>query len=404
MKAIIQFLVSLKLTVILLCFSVVLVFFGTLDQVETGIHLTQKKYFESFFVVWYWPDTFPWQDYLGSFALPMPGGYLVGGLLLINLVAAHIHRFKFTLQKFGIQLVHVGLILLLFSELFTDILSVEVMMTIPEGEASNDGINARESELAFIKDLENGKQKVVTIDTEHLKNGDQFSHGDLPFDVEIVRFYENSAIRIRGADTSPPISLATIGLGKVNNRPSDIVVLPARPVYSMENINKPAAFIRLTDSESEEDLGTWLVAHVLAGHYPIQTLDINGETWSLDLRLMTNHFPFSLELIDFRFDRYPGTEIPKNFSSEVVIKDPGNNVERKALIYMNHPLRYGGFTFFQASFDEETETNTVLQVVKNPGWLLPYISVALMGFGMTWQFMSHLFKFLNKRTSREAAA
>ena len=93
----------------------------------------------------------------------------------------------------------------------------------------------------------------------------------------------------------------------------------------------------------------------------------------------------------------------KNFSSEVIIKDPDNGVERNALIYMNHPLRYGGYTFYQASYDETTETTTVLQVVKNPGWLLPYVSVAMLAFGMIWQFSYHLVAFLGKRKPSVAA-
>ncbi|MGB0372400.1 MAG: cytochrome c biogenesis protein ResB [Opitutales bacterium] len=404
MQSIIRFLVSLKLTVVLLCFSVVLVFFGTLDQVETGIHLTQKKYFESLFVVWYYPDTLPWQNILGSLAIPMPGGYLVGGLLLINLIAAHIHRFKFTLQKLGIQIVHLGLILLLFSELFTDILSVETMMTIPEGGSSNSGINARINEIVFIKELENDQQKIVSIPTDYLKNGDKFSHPDLPVDLEILRFYKNSQITMRGDNSTAPVGLATQGIGKVNNRPTDLTVIPVKPTYGMEQVNQEAAYVRLTDKEHQEELGIWLLSNVLTSNFPLQTLDVNGETWGIDLRLKITHFPFSLELIDFRFDRYPGTEIPKNFSSEVVIKDPRNNVERKSLIYMNHPLRYGGYTFFQASFNEETEAETVLQVVKNPGWLLPYISVTMLWIGMCWQFLSHLLKFLKKRSGGKVAA
>ena len=234
MHAIIRFLVSLKLTVVLLGFSVALVFFGTLDQVETGIHVTQKKYFESLFVIWHWPDTWAYQDVLGSFALPLPGGYTVGGLLLINLIAAHIHRFQFTLKKFGIQLVHAGLILLLFSELFTDILSVETMMSIPEDGANNVGTNARINEIAFSTDYGDDQLKVVTIPTEHLKAGDYFSHQELPFDVEIIRYHENAQLGFRGNTPEAPVSIATAGIGMTRNMPRDITVTPVRPRYGCD--------------------------------------------------------------------------------------------------------------------------------------------------------------------------
>ena len=44
---------------------------------------------------------------------------------------------------------------------------------------------------------------------------------------------------------------------------------------------------------------------------------------------------------------------------------------------MNNPLRYRGYTFFQAGFDNN-DTTTVLQVAQNPSWLVPYISCALI--------------------------
>ena len=48
-----------------------------------------------------------------------PGGYTIGGLLLLNLVAAHVYRFKFEWKKSGILLTHLGLIVLLVGELLT---------------------------------------------------------------------------------------------------------------------------------------------------------------------------------------------------------------------------------------------------------------------------------------------
>jgi hypothetical protein len=36
---------------------------------------------------------------------------------------------------------------------------------------------------------------------------------------------------------------------------------------------------------------------------------------------------------------------------------------------MNNPLRYAGLTYYQASFDGEH--TTILEVVRNPSWLVP---------------------------------
>ena len=75
--------------------------------------------------------------------------------------------------------------------------------------------------------------------------------------------------------------------------------------------------------------------------------------------------------------------------------------DQKALIYMNHPLRYEGLTLYQASFANEDKTS-IFQVVRNPGWTLPYISVLLMSLGMCLQFGMHFFKFLRKRGTNKS--
>src|SRR5262249_7943879 len=114
----IDFFTSLKLTVVCLVLGMLLVFFGTLAQVELGLFKAQNEFFRSFIVFW-GPKGASWQ-------IPVfPGGYLVGGVLLINLVASHIKRFQFTVEKAGIWMVHFGLILLLLGQLMTDLLSRE---------------------------------------------------------------------------------------------------------------------------------------------------------------------------------------------------------------------------------------------------------------------------------------
>ena len=52
---------------------------------------------------------------------------------------------------------------------------------------------------------------------------------------------------------------------------------------------------------------------------------------------------------------------------------------------MNQPLRYEGLTFYQASYGEAGRLS-ILQVVRNPGWLLPYISCGLAALGLLLHF------------------
>jgi hypothetical protein len=64
---------------------------------------------------------------------------------------------------------------------------------------------------------------------------------------------------------------------------------------------------------------------------------------------------------------------------------------------MNNPLRYAGLTFYQASFEPDNPDVTILQVVRNPSWLIPYVACGLMTFGLLWQFGIHLIGFVGKR-------
>ena len=85
---------SVRLTLVLLSLSMVLIFVATLEQVRIGIRGAQAEYFESFFGIWYYPTEFWGGSFLNFIPLPIPGGYLLGGLLILNLIAAFITRFQ----------------------------------------------------------------------------------------------------------------------------------------------------------------------------------------------------------------------------------------------------------------------------------------------------------------------
>src|SRR3984957_12088370 len=99
LKRLIKIFTSLRLTVILLAFAIVLVFVGTLAQVDEGLYNAQARYFRQWLILGL--DLFGWK-------LPviLPGGYLVGTMLLVNLICAHIYRFQLSVKKIGIQLTH----------------------------------------------------------------------------------------------------------------------------------------------------------------------------------------------------------------------------------------------------------------------------------------------------------
>ena len=389
MKPLFQFFSSLKLTVVLLSFSLILIFFGTLDQVQYGIWHTQELYFESFLVVWTFPEHAPLGQHLHWIRIPMPGGYLLGGMLLINLLAAHFTRFKMSWMKCGIFLIHSGLILLLISELMTDILAVESQMPVDEGGTSNYSQGFRENELVFIDRSHPEHDSVHTIPASLLKPGKRIDVPNTPLSIRTVRYHGNAEIG-RATSGSPAESIATRGAAVRMG----IIVNPKPETYSEDEINTVAAFVEVLNGEDSQ--GIWLVSNVMDERFPPQMVDNGNRSYEIALRFTRYYYPFEIALIDFKHEKYPGTEVPFNFSSEVKVTHQDSTKNQKALIYMNHPLRYEGLTFFQASFANQDKTS-IFQVVRNPGWLLPYLSVLLMGLGMCAQFGMHFFKFLVKQ-------
>src|SRR5262249_38389348 len=103
-----------------------------------------------------------------------------------------------------------------------------------------------------------------------------------------------------------------------------------------------------------------------------------------------------IRLDKFTHDVYPGTDTPKNFSSQVHLDDDARNEHSERLIYMNNPLRYEGETFYQSKFFPD-DSGTVLQAIRNPGWRQPYIACTLVACGMLLHFGLHLFGFLRLR-------
>jgi len=91
--------------------------------------------------------------------------------------------------------------------------------------------------------------------------------------------------------------------------------------------------------------------------------------------------PFSITLNDFIAQKYPGTE--KSYSSyESKVTVTENNMKFNADIYMNHILDYGGYRFFQSSFDPD-EKGTILSVNHDYwGTMITYIGYFLLFFAM----------------------
>ena len=135
----------------------------------------------------------------------------------------------------------------------------------------------------------------------------------------------------------------------------------------------------------------------------VVAIEASGKKYTFALRPERVNLPFSLKLLKATHTVYEGTDIPKDFRSRVVLSNPKTGENREVEISMNHPLRYAGLTFYQYQMtagemaERAGQTpSSVLQVVRNPSWLTPYIGCAMVATGLLIQFMFHLLGFTSK--------
>jgi hypothetical protein len=365
LKRLLDLLSSMKLTLLCLGLLMALVVACTLLQVPLGTHLAVERTIRSF-LVWWTPEWSPVR-------LPVfPGGGLVGAVLLLNLLFAQFLKLERSRRKAGLWLAHLGLALLFVGEFATALLQVESQMPITVGSTRDYSEDTRLMELAVVDATDPAKDVVTTIPQSRLEPGAELSAPSLPFQIKVRRWYENSDLGMRKPEDAP--SEADAGVG------ANLSVREAPVVTADDAQNAAAALIEPV--QEGRGLGRYWVSNALGAP---QGFAREGRTWRFILRPRRYYLPFAVTLKEFKHDIYPGTDIPKNFSSLVRLNDPSRAEDRDVLIYMNHPLRYGGKTFYQASFGQNDQLS-VFQVVRNPGWLIPYLSCLMVALGLLLHF------------------
>ena len=235
---------DLRLTVILFALAMVVVFWGTLAQTDNGVWTIVQKYFRSFFIL------VPIKVVLFNLVedtktvIPFPGGWLIGLVMLVNLLAAHAIRFKLTWARAGIIMIHVGIIIMMIGEVVTGVYAVEGQMIIRVGETSSTVIDGRSAELAIIHTPDPTgdpkTDKVIAVPSTRMRTGGIVDDERLPFKIEVTQFMVNSKLidddqnkkatkgfgRFHVAEAMPEVSGTEVG--KMVDTPSIYVKLTSR--------------------------------------------------------------------------------------------------------------------------------------------------------------------------------
>jgi ABC-type transport system involved in cytochrome c biogenesis permease subunit len=358
------------------------------------------------------------------FGIETPGGeslrilwqLMQATLVSIVLLAGCVVVFQ---KRGGVVLLHQGLLLLMLNELFVARYAVEYNISLVEGQTTNYLRDIRAAELALIDRSGKERDEHFVVPFQKLLNNAAKNEklvkdgkpavaiddpeGILPVKVTVLEYVRNADLRALKKDEK---TLATTGRGLKE------AIKPARSATGTDSdtpVDLGAAYVKFTDKKTDKDLGTFLLAQLITEQddpKQWETVDVSGKPYLAGLRFKRQYVPFTVQLKDVRKDDYVASNTPRNYSSDIVLKDPASGVDSAVHIKMNDPLRYSGLTLYQSGYQvlPGGVEHTSLAVVKNTGWMIPYVALMIIAVGMVAHFLSTLTRFLRRRENEELNA
>lgn len=326
-------------------------------------------------------------------------------------------------QKRGpVVLIHAGVGLLMINELIVTGYHAENQMTLQEGETSNFMRDVRSAELALVNRSGTETDEHIVIPYSLLasnaaRNADLKKAGkplvpvddpakQLPVEVVTLQAFKNHDLVARKEGDGNP---ATVGHGLKET----IVERPvAKGAGGDSTVDFAAAYVQLRERGSGKDLGVYLVSQ-FDGEQPdpyrsAETVKLADAEYKAVLRFKRTFLPYQVSLVDVRKDDYLASDTPKNYSSDIILRDPAKGVEEKTRIWMNNPLRYSGQTFYQSGYDPGRPAkpieSTTLAIVKNVGWMTPYVACSIVAIALLAHFYQALLVFLQRQERAEEAS
>ncbi|MCR2061871.1 cytochrome c biogenesis protein ResB, partial [Campylobacter helveticus] len=262
-------------------------------------------------------------------------------LLLLNLIGIIFAHKLLQRKKYASLILHSAFIVILLGAGITRYFGVEGGMHIREGESSNT-IVTRDEFIALM--LYNDEGKVVEYQSFGIAFN-PFLHNDFEKKVSMP---------------NKTIDLKLLDYKKAPDAMSN-------PIIKMQiSFNGETKEILLTPNYNNEN---------------VLPFRLGGEIFALNWGPEEIKLPFSLSLKDFILDRYAGSMSPSSYASDIEVVDEDKSFEYK--IFMNNVLDYGGYRFFQSSYDQD-EQGTILSVNKDPGKIPTYIGYTLLTLGFLW--------------------
>lgn len=308
-------------------------------------------------------------------------------------------------RRGGNVLIHVGVALLMVGQFVFGDRQIEQKVYLSEGETSNVTFMPDQLEIAII-DTSSEKNDAVTVIPDSrirkaLKSDGVIDDPNLPCIVRIDQMMGNSRLE-SGADAKHKV---TVGIGLVQHA----VSIPTNG-GAKSSPNFAAAYVTLLDRQNKQPIETLLLAQELndgaqmfrGGSDAYERLTLLGKSTEIALRYRKDYKPYKITLEDVTRRDYANSNTPRDYSSVITIHNPETNDKITEKTWMNNPVRFGGETFYQSDyFPVMLDTGKLgegsgLQVVKNAGWVIPYVCCMMVMVGMIAHFSGTFLRFANR--------
>lgn len=397
---------------------------GTLYQVNHGIVESQHRFFESWLI--FWPDAV---HFLGEPKPPellrdasparlalnslqhlrtpvFPGGALLMTVLGINLVGGCVRiLWQWNANKIGALGGHLGVLVLLAAAAVSHAAKREGYLTVNEGQSSQLVRSYTDAVLQLREIGADGRLggQILETSPEELRRAfaaSQRARFDgsapvltldqpgLPFVLELLAAAPNTLPVAKSALI--PGTLVLPGGGEVA-----LAVSKPNPEAEM---NQAGGVARIVPRDGSPP-GTLLLFQDSAD--PAQ-IEVAGRRWQIDLRPQTWSLPFRVRLDKATSTTHPGTDIPASYQSEITRIDPDGTTAAHS-VFMNNPLRTGGFVLFQAKMPLDLATGqrgSTFEVVQNPSDQWPEIACWIIAGSLLLHFATALVQNLTRRRVR----
>jgi cytochrome c-type biogenesis protein CcsB len=266
--------------------------------------------------------------------------------------------------------------------------------------------------ISFILTKNMESIETVTLKAGDLKTAEGISFGfgssqkaDINITIDSGRFFMLSRLNLGEMSMMSKVIIPTepgkmielktmqiLTLGDLKIVPQQLSlsgIISAQAMKTGEQTTGQNAFIfNLSSTTRSETLYLW---DKESDRLASASCSLDGNLVEVNYGSKVTTLPFVIKLNDFILERYPGSESPSGYKSDVVLIDKNANVEKPFVIFMNNILKYKGYRFYQSSFDRD-EKGTVLSVNHDlAGMLVTYTGYSLL-------FIFIILSLLNKKS------